>query len=71
MGYVWLLSEKVNNETYYVYEKMHSYSTNLALQFSNHINTANADMYLCGFLSDAVELKTQKWEILYSKENAE
>ena len=39
---------------------MHSYSTNLALQFSNHINTANADMYLCGFLSDAVELRNEE-----------
>ena len=53
-----IFSSEGDNETYY--EKMHSYSTNLALQFSNHINTANADMYLCGFLSDAVELKTEK-----------
>ena len=39
-----------DNETYY--EKMHSYSTNLALQFGNHFNTANAELMTEGFFSD-------------------
>ena len=39
-----------DNETYY--EKMHSYSTNLTLQFGNHFNTANAELIAEGFFSD-------------------
>ena len=39
-----------DNEMYY--EKMHSYSTNLTLQFGNHFNTANAELIAEGFFSD-------------------
>ena len=47
-----------DNEKYY--EKMHSYSTNLTLQFGNHFNTANAELIAEGFFSDAVEYGTKR-----------
>ncbi|MGN0280841.1 MAG: hypothetical protein ACI4B3_00880 [Prevotella sp.] len=49
-----IFSSEGDNEEYY--ETMHLYCNNLALQFGDQINKANAYPLVSGFLSEAVEI---------------